>query len=125
MENVVWTSLVNVAATGNSLQKNGGSNGSDDAGAASQQQVASGTACLEVTASELTTGRVVGLSNGNPGTTVTEIDYGIWFTTGGDAEVREGGAWKGGTTSQTGTVFKIVVEGSTVKYYKGATLFHT
>src|SRR5256885_2245390 len=46
-QNVVWTGMVNCTASGNSLQKNGGRDDSADAGARSQQALASGDGYLQ------------------------------------------------------------------------------
>ena len=47
--NVVWTSPVNVTVSGNTITKNGGCNGCWDAGAVSQQTIASGDGAVEFT----------------------------------------------------------------------------
>jgi hypothetical protein len=125
MQNVIWTSLVNVTATGNFLQKTAGCDGCDDAGATSQQQIASGDGCLEVTASETTRARAFGLGNGNTNTTLGDVDWGIFLTVGGAAEVREQGLYMADTTFVTGDVFRVAAESGAVKYYKNGGLLYT
>ncbi|HEY9420514.1 MAG TPA: hypothetical protein VIW92_03795, partial [Thermoanaerobaculia bacterium] len=49
-ESVIWTSLVNATASGGTLQKTGGCDGCPDAGAISQQQIASGDGAVLFTA---------------------------------------------------------------------------
>ncbi len=123
LENVAWINLVNVTATGNSLQKTAGCDGCEDAGATSQQQIASGDGYLEFTASEITALRYAGLSNGNPGTSAAEIKYAIRLQS--DAEVNENGVYKASTTYMSGDLFRVSVESGVVKYYKNGVLFYT
>src|SRR5437588_8851921 len=51
-QNVAWTNATNCTITGNSLQKTAGRSDSSDAGARSQQVIASGDAYLEFTAGD-------------------------------------------------------------------------
>lgn len=73
-QNVVWTNLVNVTATGNTLQKTSGCDGCADAGATSEQAIASGDGYFEFTVPSVAGQRFAGLSNGNGGTGWQEID---------------------------------------------------
>src|SRR5206468_4216407 len=73
LQPVRWTDLLNVTAMSNTLQKTGGCGGCEDAGAVSAQQIASGDAWMEFTASETNTLRVIGLSSRNRGTARAEI----------------------------------------------------
>jgi hypothetical protein len=124
VQNVIWTNLVNVTATGNSIQKTGGCDGCEDAGATSQQQILSGDGYLEFTASETTTLRFVGLSTGNTGTGSAEIRFAIRLQSG-IAQVQESGIFRTNTTFVTGDVFRISVESGVVKYYKNGGLLYT
>jgi hypothetical protein len=124
-QNVVWVSAVNVTVTGNSLQKTSGCNNCDDAGAVSQQTITSGDGYVEFTASEQTTGRMIGLSNGNPGTTATEISYGILLSTSTRASAQEHAVYKDETGYVAGDVFRIAVVGGVVKYSKNGVVFYT
>lgn len=74
---VTWTNLVNATASGGSLQKSGGCDGCADAGATSQQQIASGDGSVSFTATETDKLRYVGLSHGNTDTTTADIDFAI------------------------------------------------
>lgn len=73
-QNVVWTNLVNVTATGNTLQKTSGCDGCADAGATSEQAIASGDGYFEFTVPSVAGQRFAGLRNGNGGTGWQEID---------------------------------------------------
>jgi hypothetical protein len=121
---VVWTSLVNATASGGSLQKSGGCDGCDDAGAISQQQIASGNGAVSFTATETDKIRYVGLSHGNTDTHLVDVDFAIRLG-GGYAEVRENNVYRTDTPLVAGDRFKVAVEGGAVKYYKNGVLFYT
>src|SRR5215831_4267366 len=125
---VVWISLVNVSTNGNSLQKTSGCDGCADAGAISQQQITSGSGYVQFTASEVGTLRAIGLSTGNPGTSLTEIKFALALQPGGVAEVRESGAYRIDTPFVSGDTFRIAVQSaggsSTIRYFKNGKLIY-
>jgi hypothetical protein len=120
---VVWTSLVNVTASGNTITKNGGCNGCWDAGAVSQQTIGSGNGSVEFTIPS-GTGATVGLSTGNSGTSGNEIKFGLRFIPGspGFVEVRESGVYKSDWPQVAGATYKVAVEGGVVNYYQNGVL---
>jgi hypothetical protein len=122
-QNVVWTNLADVTATGNSIQKTNGCDGCPG-GATSQQQIVSGDGYFQFTASEASR-RSVGLSNGNPGTTSEEINFSIGLWPDGGIDVRENGTYQMQTTYVTGDVFRIAVEAGVIKFYKNGNLLYT
>jgi hypothetical protein len=122
---VVWMALTNVTAQGSVLRKTGGCNGCPDAGAVSVQSIPSGNGYLEVTASETTTLRLIGLSRGNRDTTGADIDFALRFGPNGGVEVRENGQYRRDTTYAQGTRFRISVESGVVKYYRNGVLFYS
>jgi hypothetical protein len=124
-QNIVWMALINVSATGNSLRKTAGCDGCDDAGAVSTQSISSGDGYVEFTASETTTYRSVGLSNGNTDTSLGDIDFAILLTPSGYAEVRENGAWKRDTPYAPGSVFRVAVIGGQIQYSKDGVVFYS
>jgi hypothetical protein len=121
---VVWTSLVNVTASGSNLQKTGGCDGCPDAGAVSQQQIASGDGYVELTASETGTLRAIGLSTGNPGTSLDEIKFALRLQSG-TVEVRESGVYKADTGFAPGDLLRVSVSGGQVNYSHNGTVFYT
>jgi hypothetical protein len=121
---VVWTSPVNVTATGNSLRKTSGCDGCADAGAISQQRISSGTGSVSFTASETTALRFAGLSVGNTGTSASEIAFAIRLQSG-FAEVREKGVYRVDTNFVSGDVFTVRVQNGVVQYLKNGSLFYT
>ncbi len=70
---------VGVTVTGNSLTKTAAT-GWGNAGAVSTQQIASGDGYVEFTASETTTYRMLGLSNGNTNASYEDIDFALYLT---------------------------------------------
>ncbi len=74
---MVWTSAVGVSISGSSLTKTA-STAWGNAGAVSTQQIASGDGYVEITASETTTSRMLGLSNGNSSTAYEDIDFALY-----------------------------------------------
>jgi hypothetical protein len=122
---VAWTALVNLTASGSSLQKTGGCDGCEDATALSQQQLASGASgYLEFTATETNTLRTAGLTLVGAGTGYANMSYAIRLQSG-SAEVREKGVYKADTTFVSGDVFRIAVGAGVVNYYKNDTVFYT
>ncbi len=122
---VAWTSLVNLTATGGSLQKTGGCDGCEDATTFSQQQLASGASgYLEFTATETNTLRTAGLAQAGSGTGYANMGFAIRLQSG-SAEVREKGVYKADTTFVSGDVFRIAVGAGIVNYYKNGTVFYT
>jgi hypothetical protein len=121
---VTWSNLANVSASGNSITKNGGCGGWADAGASSQQTIASGSGYLELTVSETDTLRFIGFSTGNTGTSPDGIAAALRLQSG-RAEVRERGAYRSEIAVATGDVLRISVSGGSVQYAKNGSVFYT
>jgi hypothetical protein len=124
-QNVAWSAVVNCAVTGNSLQKNGGFEDTPDAGARSQQVIASGDGYVEFTATETDRTRFCGLARNAPGHNYAAIDFAIKVTDIGIAEVRENNVYQRETTYRSGDVFRVAIESGSVKYYKNGAVFYT
>jgi hypothetical protein len=123
-ESVSWTEGVNVTASGSVLTKTGGCDGCEDAGAISQQQIASGSGYLEVTVSETNYVRYVGLNDNHTGTSSAEIPFAFKLVSG-TAEVRERGQYKWDVSVATGDVLRIAVNSGVVTYSKNGAAFYT
>ena len=123
---VVWTAPVNVSASGNTITKVSGCDGCFDAGAVSQQTIASGDGYVEFSVSGGSYVSV-GLSTSNGGPAADEIKFALRFYPGtpGIVEVRESGAYTWDWANVAGAVHKIAVEGGAVKYYLNGTLKYT
>jgi chitodextrinase len=125
IENVVWTKLVGVSASGNSLTKTA-PDGWTNAGASSTRAIASGDGYVECTATETNKDRMCGLGNVDGSPDYRELKYAVDMTTGGVAWVFESGTIKGNyVIYQAGDRFRIAVEGGVVKYRRNGTLFYT
>ena len=105
---VTWTNPVNVTVTGTVLQKTGGWDGVDDAGATSLQELTAGDGYIEFTVGEATTFWLAGLSHGNDGTGYADIDFAFRFNGAGWADVLENGVYQSGgdTPYAAGDVFR-------------------
>ena len=117
-QNVVWTHLVNVTATGNSIEKTAGCNGCDDAGAASTQKIIEGDGYVEFTIPATTKTVSAGLSHRDPDAHRATIAFALRFVAGGVVEVRESGVAQAQTTFVAGDVFRVAVTGGQVTYSK-------
>jgi hypothetical protein len=120
---VTWANLVNVTATGSVLEKTGGWDGVDDAGATSLQELTAGDGYVEFTVGEATTFWLAGLSHGNDGTGYADIDFAFRFNGAGGADVLENGFYAGGDTPYAaGDVFRVAVVGGRVQYSRNGLL---
>ena len=79
---------------------------------------------MEVTASDVSQLKFVGLSTGNTGTNSNEIAFSLRFQNG-YVEAREKGVYRGDTVATTGDVFRVQVSGGQVSYLKNGTAFYT
>src|SRR5439155_19813024 len=113
-----WTNLVNVTATANSIQKTGGCDGCADAGATSQQQIASGDAYFEITLPDTTNSLTLALTSGVAAYSNDSMPFTIQTNGTGIAEVYEIGSWRAGTTQADNDVFPIVSLSGVVHYFR-------
>lgn len=127
---IVWTDKVNVTATGNDLEKTGGSGGSWDAGATSTR-VITRNGYVEFRLGSTSDTLMCGLSYGSAGEGYAEIDFAIYHNYNAGApylQIYENGV---GVTSGLGTasvddVLRVKVdEDGTVTYWKNDTLLYT
>lgn len=121
---VDWTNQVNVTARGNTLQKTGGCQGCDDAGAVSRQVIRTGDGYVEFTVAEPNTFWLAGLNHDDNGTRYNDIDFAFRFNGAGQADVMENGVYQSGgdTTYASGDVFRVAVVGGRVQYSKNGRL---
>jgi Zn-dependent metalloprotease len=121
---VVWTSLAGVTVTGNSVKKTAAT-GWGNAGAISTQAIASGDGYVEFTASETTTYRMLGLSNGNANSSYTDVDFALYLAAG-EVQVYEAGSAMGTFGGYaTGDKMRVAVTGGVVRYSRNGTVFFT
>lgn len=124
VESVVWTNVLGVTASGNNLSRPAGSGW--NSGASSTRQIISGDGYVEFTATETTTHRMFGLSNGDSNQSYVDIDFAIFLIPGGVLQVYEGGTYRGQFGNYSGgDRFRVSVESGVIKYWKNGTLFYT
>jgi len=124
-QNVTWTNAVGVSVNGNSLTKTAAT-GWGNAGASSTQSITAGDGYMELTVSDTTTHRFLGLSSGNSNSDYTDVDFAIHPVIGGTIFIYEGGISRGTFGSYTtGDVLRVAVEGGVVKYRKNGALLYT
>lgn|GEM_PF-1960254 len=120
IEDVVWTNISGVTASGSSIFKSIPSY-YWDAGAVSTRSISSGNGYVEITPDNAGTYRMFGLSNGDSGPVFTDIDFALSLGEGSLA-VYENGIYRGQVgTYAAGDRLRVAVESSVVKYYKNET----
>jgi endonuclease/exonuclease/phosphatase family metal-dependent hydrolase len=117
-----WTSFANTSASGATLTKMNGCTGCSDAGAVSQQSMTAGSVSFTVSPGARV---VAGLGTDRSSNTSYAFNYAFSFGGGSGFEIREGGVYRTEGTFASSDVFKVAVEGTTVKYYRNATLVYT
>ena len=114
---VSWTDYRNVAVRGSSLEKTGGCEGCDDAGAVSRQMIQSGDGFVEFMVGEDYSFWMAGLSHRNGNVTFGNIDFGVRLNGNGRADIVENGAFVGGDAEyHANVVFRIEVSNGVVRY---------
>ena len=124
---VTWKDVVGARYEGNKLFKTLTDASWGTSGAASVQQLAAGqNGWLEVTASETTTPRMVGLSDVNTNANYNTIDFALYQAAAGALLVYENGTSRGQFgTYAPGDILKIDRTGSTIRYYRNNVLIYT
>lgn len=123
-ELVRWTNAVNASASGGTLQKSGGCSGCADAGATSEQRIASGDGGMQFTAGDASTLRFIGLTAGAASHNPSEIQFALRLQ-GGVAEVRESGAYRSDVRFAAGDVLGIYAAGGAIHYAKNGSVFYS
>lgn len=124
LENVVWQNVVGCTATGNNLAKTAAS-GWGNAGASSVQTIAA-NGYMELTASEATRSRMIGLSNGDANQTYQEIDFAVYLNGSGELFAYESGSNKGQVgTYVAGDKVRVAVNDGVVTYWQNGNLLYT
>jgi hypothetical protein len=114
-----------VAVSGNDLTKTA-VDGWGNAGAVSTRAIQSGDGYVELVASETTTGRMLGLSNGNTDLSFADIDFAVRLSSDSALMVYEAGTLRGTFgTYATGDIIRISVTAGVVRYYRNGSLFYT
>jgi len=118
-QSVNWMNTANVTIRGQTLQKTGGCDGCDDAGAISRQMIQSGDGYAEFAVTDRNALWMAGLSRRGSGTNFEDIDFAFRFNGEGRAEVIENGTYADGDISyNAGDVFRVEVNRGRVRYLK-------
>ncbi|HEX8110048.1 MAG TPA: hypothetical protein VF516_20100 [Kofleriaceae bacterium] len=120
---MVWTSLVNTTVSGDVITKTGGQPWAEDAGAVSQQSIASGDAALQFTIDETSRFRFIGFAHTSDWH-AANMDYSFRMQAG-HADVYEHNTWQANILIAVGDVMKIDVVGGVAHYYKNGVLQYT
>lgn len=107
---VVWTNTANVSTSGNSIQKNAGTDGSPDAGGFSTKAVGRGAGWfVSVKITETNKTRVFGVSSTSTGINLSDIKYGFNISSGGTMLLWEngGGYETGGQTYSANDIYQV------------------
>jgi hypothetical protein len=118
-----WESPVGVALAGTGLTKTAATGW--NAGASTVRNL-SGDGHVTFITGEVSTAKFAGLSNGNPGTSYTEIDYAFYLLDNGTVRIYESGTLRAVIgTYVAGDTFDIGVVGGTVQYSVNGTVVYT
>ncbi|TMQ12704.1 MAG: hypothetical protein E6J91_20385 [Deltaproteobacteria bacterium] len=121
---VTWVNLVNATVTGSTLQKTGGEPDMEDAGAASQQSIASGNASFQFTIDETSRFRFVGLGHTSTWQGAANIDFSFRLQAG-HADVYEHNSYRTDILVGVGDVMRLDISSGVAKYYKNGALQYT
>lgn len=121
---VVWSNLVNVVATGNTIQKPSNALSGWNAGAVSSQRILSGDGYVQATVDALNTLRMFGLGNGDDSVHYRDIEFAAYLE-GDTLKVYEAGLYKATDGPMAvGDTVRVAVEGGVIKYYHNDRLFY-
>jgi alpha-tubulin suppressor-like RCC1 family protein len=124
-ENATWVNATNVSVSGASLLKTGAAS-AWDAGAASKQVIRDGYGYVDFIATETNTSRACGLSVGDPGQTLTEIDYAVFLQPSGVVSFYQSGSQYGGGFSYVGgDHFRVEAYHGQIRYLKNGVVLLT
>jgi len=124
-EPVVWTRAAGVAVTGNSLRKTASTRWGN-AGASSAKALTSEDGYVEFQATEATTDRILGLSNGDSNRGRGDIDFGLQLRWDGRVHVYEKGSYRGSFGSYaSGDLLRVSLESGVVTYRRNGALLYT
>jgi hypothetical protein len=118
-----WGSLLNVEASASAIKKVSGCDGCPDAGAVSEQSIASGNGYVEFSIGSSGM-QFVGLNTSSTLTPGMSLPFSLRLN-GIYAEVRESGAYRSDVTAAPGDTLRIAVTNGKVVYSKGGVAFYT
>ncbi len=118
-QSVVWVNQVNATVSGTTITKTSGEPFMEDAGAASQQSIASGDGVFQFTVDEVNNFRFVGFGHTPTWQGAANIDFSFRLQ-GGHADVYENGLYITDILVAAGDVLRIDVVGGVGRFYVGS-----
>ena len=120
----VFSRTANVTVAGATITKTGGPGW--NAGAISAGRIERGDGYVDFTATQSNTNRALGLSRGDSGPDLSDIDFAVQLKADGTFEVMEAGISRGSFgTYAVSDVFRVEVFSGTVRYKRNGTTFYT
>lgn len=125
-QSVVWAGQSNVSIRGNTIQKTGGCDGCDDAGAQSRQVIRSGNGFVEFRVDDPYVFWAAGLSRAGAAPQFNQIDFAWRFNGNGRADVIERGGYQpnSDTEANQGDMFQVAVANGRVQYIRNGSIIH-
>jgi len=121
---VIWTDLVGVTASGNTITKTASTSWSN--GGAASLQLITGDGGVDFLADDTTTYRMAGLSSSNANANYNTIDYALHLRSGGAIYIYESGSYKGNPSSyNVGDRVSVERTGTTIEYKKNGSVIYT
>jgi spore germination protein YaaH len=121
---ITWVNQVNTTVSGDTITKTGGQPDAEDAGAVSQQSIASGDAAFQFTVDEVNNFRFVGFGNTSTWQGAANIDFSFRLQAG-HADVYENNSYRTDILVSVGDVMKLEIVGGVARYYKNGVLQYT
>jgi endonuclease/exonuclease/phosphatase family metal-dependent hydrolase len=116
-----WGSLINASASGMTIRKSSGCGDCPDAGGVITTPITGSVSFTVATGQTL----VAGLNTDSGSTTGYSLKYAFSFSGSSSYSIREGGVYKTEGSFSSSDVFKVGIEGSTVKYYRNGSVVYT
>jgi hypothetical protein len=125
-QSVVWAGESNVSVRGNTIEKIGGCDGCDDAGAQSRQVIRSGNGFVEFRVDDPYAFWAAGLSRAGALPQFNQIDFAWRFNGNGQADVIEHGAYQpnSDTEANQGDMFQVAAVNGRVQYIRNGSVIH-
>jgi hypothetical protein len=121
---VVWIDQVNTSVRGATLVKTGGQTDEEDAGAVSQQSIASGDASFQYTVDETSRFRFVGIGHTSTWQGAASIDFSFRMQAG-HADVYEHNSYRTDILVAVGDVLRLDITGGVARYSRNGVLQYT
>ena len=125
-QSVIWAGQSNVSVRGNTIEKIGGCDGCDDAGAQSRQVIRSGNGFVEFRVDDPYKFWAAGLSRAGVVAQFSQIDFAWRFNGNGRADVIERGAYQpnSDTEAYPGDMFRVAAVNGRVQYIRNGSIIH-